>query len=77
MSKFFAQALLLSVRRSVYFYMILKVGKWPGWGLLSYSLVWMEVGLCRQVPLCKALHWDTSISLINKLTNQFNEMWST
>ena len=51
-----AQALLLSGRRRrcVYFYIILKVGKWPGWGLLSYSLVCTEVGMCRQVPLCKS-----------------------
>ena len=33
-------------RSPVYFYNILKVGKWPGWGLLTYSLVWTEVGLC-------------------------------
>ena len=26
------------------------------WGLLTYSLVCMEVGVCRQVTLCKALH---------------------
>ena len=69
--------MLLSGRRSIYFYMILKVGKWPGSGLLTYSLAWTEVGMCRQVPLCKALHWGTSSSLINILTNQFNEMWST
>ena len=38
--QFRAQALLLSVRRSVYFYMILKVGKW---GVLSYILAWPDV----------------------------------
>ena len=32
---------------------------------------------CRQVPLCKALHWGTSSSFINILTNQSNEMGST
>ena len=34
----------------------------------------------RHVPagtLCKALHCGNSRSFINKLTNQFNEMWST
>ena len=61
-----AQALLLSGRRPVYFYIILKVGKWPGWCLLTYSLVWTEVGMCRQVTLCKALLWVTSISFINE-----------
>ena len=68
--------MLLSGRRRLLLYIYLKVGKWPDWGLLAYSLVWTEVGLCRQVTLCKALQWATSISLINKLTNQFNEMCS-
>ena len=72
-----SQALLLSGRQSIYFYIILKVGKWPGWCLLTYSLVWTEVGMCRQVPLCKTLYCGTSSSFIIKLTNQFNEMWST
>ena len=70
------QALLLGTRLYVYFYIILKVGRWPGWGLLTYSLVCTEVGMCRQVPLCKALQWGTSFSFINKLTNQVNEIWS-
>ena len=47
------QALLLSVRRSVYFYIILKVGKWPGWGSLTYSIVWPVEGMCRQVDRVK------------------------
>ena len=55
-------------------YIILKVGKWPAWGLLTYSLVWLELGLCRQVTLCKALHCGTSSSFIDLLTNQINEM---
>ena len=41
------------------------------------DLVCPEVGPVPASTLCKALQWGTSISLIDKLTNQFNEMWST
>ena len=46
-------------------------------GFVVVDLAYPEVGPVPAGTLCKALHWGTSISLINKLTNQFNEMWST